>query len=358
VDPELPSWADTIVLRAMEKDPDARYQSAAEMRNDIQRALSGYPLAAPPMTSSYAGPIPGTRRMDPLGQTKLQGQTGGLPPYQYGQEETGARGGRGRRKVWPWVVAVLAIAVVAALILAYQLVSGTHHTSNATTTTVPHGLTGMKLLSAETTLHKAGLKWHAVSHKTPTGPYNKVTSTSPAAGAKVAKGSFVTLNYNVPPGATAIPDVTGKTVAQAMAILKHAGFKNVTANPTPIPNLRVGAGLVVRTDPPKGTTVKTSTPITLKVSGGGVAVPNVVGQSQSDAQNTLTNAGLFYRIITQQGPPGTPPGMVWKTTPKAGVAVLPHGSVTIYVSPQVSPTPSSSSPSPTTSPSPTGSPSP
>src|SRR5215475_6958238 len=63
VDPDLPPWADPIVLRAMEKDPNARYQSAAEMRSDIQRALSGVPVAAMPMTASYAHAGPGTRRM-------------------------------------------------------------------------------------------------------------------------------------------------------------------------------------------------------------------------------------------------------------------------------------------------------
>src|SRR5262249_623183 len=89
--------------------------------------------------------------------------------------------------------------------------------------------------------------------------------------------------------------------------------------------------------PPKGQTVKTSMPIVLKVSGGGVAVPNVVGESESQAISTLNRDGLKYQIITQAGPPGTPPGMVWKTTPKAGVAVLPRGAVRIYVSPQTSP---------------------
>ncbi len=87
VDPDLPDWADPIVLRAMEKDPADRYQSAADMRSDIQRALSGFPIAAAmPMTASYAHPSPGTRRMDPMGQTQLQGQTGSLPPYEYGPQ--------------------------------------------------------------------------------------------------------------------------------------------------------------------------------------------------------------------------------------------------------------------------------
>ena len=102
VDPELPAWADAIVLRAMEKDPADRYQSAADMRSDIQRALSGFPVAAAmPMTQSYAYQSPGTRRMDPTGQTQLQGQTGSLPPYQYGpaghrRSANGAGAGSGR----------------------------------------------------------------------------------------------------------------------------------------------------------------------------------------------------------------------------------------------------------------------
>ena len=98
VDPDLPAWADPIVLRAMEKDPADRYQSAAEMRSDIQRALSGFSVAAAmPMTASYAHPGPGTRRMDPMGQTQLQGQTGGLPPYEYGPQRPACASAARRR---------------------------------------------------------------------------------------------------------------------------------------------------------------------------------------------------------------------------------------------------------------------
>src|ERR1700733_7411493 len=48
VDPELPIWADSIVLKAMAKDPADRYQTAADMRADLQRAASGMPVSAPP----------------------------------------------------------------------------------------------------------------------------------------------------------------------------------------------------------------------------------------------------------------------------------------------------------------------
>src|SRR5215469_9688408 len=280
----------------MEKDPAARYQSAAEMRSDIQRALSGFPVARPAqMTAAYGGPGAGTRRMDPMGQTSLQ--TGGLPPYQYGQEETGVRGPR-RRKVWPWVAAVLALAVIAGLIFAYKLVSGTHNTSSSKTTVVPSGLKSMTLPNAEKTLKRAGLKWHTVSHKAQTPPYNTVTSTSPAAGTKVSKDSFVTLNYNVPPGATAIPEVRGKNVQEATAILKNAGFKNITTGRR-VASLTVPAGEVVRTRPPQGKVEPLNTPILLIVSGGGVRVPHVIGVSETEAIGRLNRAGIFYHIITQ-----------------------------------------------------------
>src|SRR6185312_11741213 len=101
VDPELPDWADPIVLRAMEKDPNDRYQSAADMRSDIQRALSGYPVSAPMHQDPYAT---GTRRMGQA--TQMAGATSAIPPYRYGEDQQGQDYGEPpRRRAWPWVLA-------------------------------------------------------------------------------------------------------------------------------------------------------------------------------------------------------------------------------------------------------------
>src|SRR6202051_700987 len=48
VDPDVPAWADAIVLKAMAKAPADRYQSAAEMRAGLQLSASGMPVSAPP----------------------------------------------------------------------------------------------------------------------------------------------------------------------------------------------------------------------------------------------------------------------------------------------------------------------
>jgi serine/threonine-protein kinase len=62
VDPEIPPWADAIVLKAMAKAPADRYQSAAEMRMDIQRAMNGMAVAAPSQ-SGEARPVPWLSRL-------------------------------------------------------------------------------------------------------------------------------------------------------------------------------------------------------------------------------------------------------------------------------------------------------
>src|ERR1700733_499919 len=84
VDREVPGWADAIVLKAMQKNPGDRYQSAGDMRNDLQRALNGAPVAAPMQTAAYG---PGTRRMGAATQTV--GRTAAIPPYRYGPDDGG-----------------------------------------------------------------------------------------------------------------------------------------------------------------------------------------------------------------------------------------------------------------------------
>ena len=355
VDPELPAWADAIVLRAMEKDPAARYQSAAEMRSDVQRALSGFPVAAAvPMTSSYATQGVGTRRMDPLGQTQLQRQTGAIPPYQYGPEEAGPRPRR-RRPVWPWVAAVLALAIIGGAVAAYQLVN-----SSGSTIAVPSNLEGMKIAAARLAVRHAGLVPNPVPHSSVDGPYNKVISTSPPGGTKVAKGSQVILNYNVRPGPQTLPDVSKMSVEAATAKLSSLGWKNVITNTTPVASLKIPKHEVVSTDPAAGQTVPLSKQIVLNVSGGGVAVPTLSGLALADAEARLNELNLTYSVMRAPGPPGTIPGTVWKTSPSRGKAVLPGSSVTIFAAPgpTSSPTPppsSSSSPSPSSTPTPTSS---
>jgi eukaryotic-like serine/threonine-protein kinase len=73
LDPEIPRWADSIVLRAMAKDPAQRCQSAAEMRTDIQRAPPGVPIATPayPAAPKVVRQAPQRRSTPPQGSPPI-----------------------------------------------------------------------------------------------------------------------------------------------------------------------------------------------------------------------------------------------------------------------------------------------
>jgi serine/threonine-protein kinase len=94
------------------------------------------------------------------------------------------------------------------------------------------------------------------------------------------------------------------------------------------------------------------------VSGGGVSVPNVVGQTVQAAVQRLTAANLSYKITSVPADPGTRPGTVVGESPSAGNTVPPQTQITLSVAQQPTPTPTPTTPTPTpttTSPTPTAS---
>jgi serine/threonine protein kinase len=140
VDPGLPGWADAIVLKAMQKDPARRYQSAGEMRTDIQRALAGAPVAAP------------------------------------------------RRPAWQWLTLAVVVVVLAVAILSVEFLPGSSNRVG-----VP-SVTRLSLVRAENAITGAGLRVGKVSY-TPSAsvPKNDVISTNPSHGSQLSKGSAVNL---------------------------------------------------------------------------------------------------------------------------------------------------------------------
>ncbi|HEX4257971.1 MAG TPA: Stk1 family PASTA domain-containing Ser/Thr kinase, partial [Streptosporangiaceae bacterium] len=104
VDPDIPAWADAIVLKAMAKDPADRYQSAGEMRMDVQRAQNGMALAAPTRQDSYG-------RTQAMGAaTMMANPTTSVPPYQYGdQTDHGEEPPRRSYRALLWVLGLLVV---------------------------------------------------------------------------------------------------------------------------------------------------------------------------------------------------------------------------------------------------------
>jgi eukaryotic-like serine/threonine-protein kinase len=349
IDPEVPPWADAIVLKSMEKDPADRYQSAGEMRNDIQRALSGAPVAAPMLGDAYAG----TRRMGGAA-TQVAGRTAAIPPYRYGPEDGGLGGPPQRqRRVWPWVVLVLVVVLLIAAIGLIKFIND----GSGSNIGVPQ-VTGDTLAQAKTDITNAGLKPGKVTYEFyNTVPKGHVIKTIPAYGNTEPKGTAVGIVVSEgtkAPAKVQVPGVLNDSRAQATSTLTAHGFK-VAVHKVP-PQADVRANTVVGQMPGQGALAAKGSTVTIDVTQRALMVPNkVIGMQQAAAQTLLDSPpySYFVTVTPGAGPASYTAGQVYATSPPVGTALSPGSPITIYVqqsaSQSPSPNPSSTSPSPTPS---------
>ncbi len=276
VDPEIPPWADAIVLKAMAKDPADRYQSAAEMRMDVQRAMSGMPVAAPTRLDMYQG----TQQMGAA--TMMASPTTAVPPYDYAGEDMGEEPPRRGHRALLWILGLL-VVLGAVGALAYLLLSG-----GGKTYSVPL-VQGLPQAQAVQQVSAAHLKPNVVDQANPTIAKGDVISTNPAGGNNVAAGTTVTLYVSTGPQQVTVPNVTGESATAAQSQLQGAGLQ-VTQKPDP--GSTAPKGQVTRQTPAAQTKVSPNSTVTIYVSGGAVQVPGVVGDSASTAEQILQGAGF------------------------------------------------------------------
>jgi serine/threonine-protein kinase len=338
VDPDVPPWADAIVLKAMAKSPDDRYQTAADMRADLQRAASGMPLAAaPPQTRLDM--YPATQRLG--ASTMMAGATSQIPPvsdYDYTRDEyRRGDGGGGARRWIPWVLGlVLVIAVVAGV--AYYLLG-----SSGKTYAVPL-VNNQPVATAEREILAQHLQYKVVDQSNSSVAKGTVINSNPPEGNNVAANTVVTLFVSSGAAPIAVPDVRGQPESQAASTLQSDGFNVKT---TSDPNSTQPSGTVIGQSPLPPAKLGAGATVMLTVSGGAVNVPSVVGDSQQTATQVLTTAGFQVNAKQGSGSSQYANGQVFSQDPASGTA--PKGStVVIFVQTGATPTQSAST-SPSTS---------
>jgi serine/threonine-protein kinase len=343
IDPQIPQWADAIVLKAMAKDPTQRYQSAAEMRADIQRAMQGMPIeASQTMAMTGNNGYGATRTMAaPQGAPGPATQrTSAVPPYEYGTAEGGGGGRMDRRraatagnpglKTALWII--LPLLVIGAFVgVGYAYLSsgnGADDDPAAVKVPVPP-VTSQTLQGAKATLQAAGLKVNPTPKEQFSDEYKKntVIGSEPAAGTEVAKNSVVTLIVSKGQETIQVPNVIGQDVEAAKATLEAAGFRTQT-----VPQVSAKPqGKVFKTSPKEGTERPKDSIVKIYVPAEATELPNVVGQTQKDAETTLK--GAKYKVQVQEQPSDTvPKGSVISMSPEAGTQLAPGRTVVLVVS--------------------------
>ncbi len=341
LDPEIPPVCDAIVLKALAKNPENRYQTAGEMREDIDRALSGRPVMATPLLA--AGAMSGgtaTQRIAPVDSTSVMG-----PPTATTQRFPGAPPEPPRSRAWAWVLLVLGVLAVFALAL---WLGRSFFGDNVQQVRVPQ-IVGQPEETARTLLTDADLvPGTPTQEASDTVAAGLIISSDPAPGEDADVGS--TVNYVVSSGAEAIAipaEIVGRPEAEARQILQTAGLQ--AAPRSQQERSDQPAGTVIGSDPEPGTELARGSAVTLIVSEGEVAVPNVQGLSQADAETQLTDAG--FNVVVQTQPNSASAGTVIAQDPGPNTQAQPGTNVTITVS-SGPPPPTTPPPSPSASPSP------
>lgn len=375
LNPTIPASLEAVIMRALTKDPAQRYQSADEMRRDLKRVLEGGAPAAAAAAS--------------MGSTTVMPQIEQQPTPVHVPVRRPAP--RRKPSAWPWILGVIGLVLVglgtawalglfqpgdvevpdltkqtaeeATLTLqGAELTLGTvteEFSEEAVGTIIGQDPKAGARVSKETSINvtvSKGVEMVAVpdvAGLSENDAYNALKSaefdlqpvqrvynakvakgfsigTTPTAGVMLPKGSPVTLIVSEGIETKAIPDVTGKTTADAKAALEAAGFKVTTREEY---HATVAKGKVISQDPDEGVVVQTGSTVTLTISKGKneTTVPDVMDKTEAEARSLLSDAGL--EVLVNESPAAEPGdvGVVVNQNPSSGAKVPFGTTVTIWV---------------------------
>jgi serine/threonine-protein kinase len=308
VDAAVTPAMDAIVLKSLAKNPENRYQSATEMRDDIERALDGRPISAPAvMTDAVTQQIVSSRS-----------STTAMPPV---SDDRG-----GRRGTLGWVLLLLAVIAVAVLgILVGKSVLGTKSDKVA----VP-SVQGLTQELAEKTLDSRGLKAVVTFTNDPNVSEGRVISQSPDAQTTLSKGDNVNLVVSQGEVRATVPELVGLLLPDARKAITDAQMilGKITRQNSDRPNNEV-----LETNPKPGTKTKLNSKVDVVVSNGVplVEVPNVVGLPYATAYATMTQAGFVVPAPSQEISDRYPPGYVLRQVPGGGSRINKGSNVTFVL---------------------------
>ncbi|MGH3800640.1 MAG: Stk1 family PASTA domain-containing Ser/Thr kinase [Pseudonocardiaceae bacterium] len=313
--PEVSAAMDAVVLKAMSKNPANRYQSAAEMRSDLVRVLSGQRQLAPMVMTDAdrtvmldAGPTVTIR------PSRHRPEPGDGPPE-------AKRSGRG---IW-----VLTTVVVGALIALLLLLFTDLFDGGPKPIALPNVI-GEPVGNAEQTLNAAGFQTEVRPVESTPQDLDRVVAMNPAGQA--LPEATIRLDVGAGPAEVEVPNLVGLDRAQAQASLQQVGLVLSPDQRQQVVQDDKDIGRVVAQDPPAGRRLAKakSVVITVGVPPETVKVPDVVGTNLDQAQRNITGARLTPQI--QEVDSSAAKGQILKQNPAGGTEVKVGTTVTLTVS--------------------------
>ena len=306
---DIPDSLDRVVLKALAKNRDDRYRSAAEMLSDLQRVARGMDVGAPPADSWATEVLPsaglvGARAAVPAATStvsapaaRVSSTSTSLPAVgSDGDAASKAAAARKRR-----TAIIMTLVVIALLLIGGSVWALSRSAATPEAVSVPN-VVGLSQADAKSQIEAAGLEWELNPEKVASDTVDKdaVASTDPAGGAQAEKGSTVRVTISSGPDSVTLPDnLVGMSPDEARQAVEALGLK-WEVNSSKVASDTVAEGKVAQTNPSPGSKVKAGQTITAYLSSGSdqVEVPDLVGMSQDQARSALKAVGLELGNVT------------------------------------------------------------
>ncbi|MCI4012015.1 Stk1 family PASTA domain-containing Ser/Thr kinase [Brevibacterium sp. ZH18] len=278
--PNVPPEVDRLLMHALLKDRDERYQDAYTFREDVLATRDGRPLSfddefdrtqAFPMAAPLVGPeqYPQDAEAAP--------ETGAVSTILAQEDKPPQK----RSRAWIWIGSIFVLLALAAIALWVYEINKPEPIPQVQVTDVA----GMEADEAESTLFQQGLRVDRDEEYSDKVDEGKAVETDPPGGSRVNKDSVVKLIISTGPESVKVPDVSGKSEEDARKIINDAKLQAGTHISQNSPE--VEKGVVIETKPGNGAKVDVDSNVDLVVSSGMVKVPDVTGKSADEACKIL-----------------------------------------------------------------------
>ena len=282
LNPEIPTAVNQIVIKAMQKEPSARYQNATEMLHDLSKALKdpdGDFVIIENKDGGYTRVMPAISD-DQLKQSKKEEV----------KTKTNFFTEHPKAKIAIIVLSLVLLFVVVFLITKIAIDGGIKSKVD-----MPN-FVGKTLEEAQETADDLDLKLETTEVASSDVEEGKIVSQDPEyKEGKIEKGSTIKVNVSKGPEQNELPKLEGMKIEDARKTAETLGItlKEETENSD-----KVEAGVIIKQDTTVGTLVKSGDTVTVHVSAGieKVKVPTVVGMDEGTAVATLKNAGLNPKV--------------------------------------------------------------
>ena len=305
INPKVPEGTDTVVMRLLATDPENRYGSADQLIKDLGRIRDGLP----PLTFSPADEATTAALATPATSTLPAPAPGG----------TGLRRRRGQLS---WALAAFTLL---SLLSAVGAATGWNLLQDSGAASISEILTGAPMgppvevgtkssepeevkvpgvedtteQEAEERLTDAGLETEVWLRDSPQKDAGKVLEQSLPGGMVAEKSSKVLLTVGEAPEAAKVPDVVGLSYPEAESSLEESGF--LLGGVQEAHSETVPAGMIIKQNPPPGTTLQPNSYVYLTTSAGPPEESNAAQRTEPQPD------GSPSPTATPTASPSTPP---------------------------------------------------